>query len=275
MLFRLAVETGLRAGEIRNLTPRSFDLDALPPTVTVQAAFSKHRREDVQPLPPNLAVKLRAFVEDRPVDNPVFSLPSRYNIVRMLRADSTDARSAWIDDAGMDQAERKQRERTSFLAYRDESGRVIDFHAFRHTFITNLARGGVHPKQAQDLARHSDINLTMSRYSHTVMADRAAALEALPDLSPRPVEERQRATGTHGKDSGMCTSMWKQGSSEGRLVSSDGTETEHERHDETRVSTDEKEPYDASRHSMSPPDNTEGAGSRTQDLRLKRPLLYH
>ena len=39
------------------------------------------------------------------------------------------------------------------------------FHALRHTFITNLARSGVHPKTAQSLARHSTITLTMDRYS--------------------------------------------------------------------------------------------------------------
>ena len=53
------------------------------------------------------------------------------------------------------------------IPYRDDAGRVADFHSLRHTFITNLARGGVHPKVAQALARHSTITLTMDRYSHT------------------------------------------------------------------------------------------------------------
>ncbi|MFH5804676.1 hypothetical protein [Alienimonas sp. DA493] len=39
------------------------------------------------------------------------------------------------------------------MAYRDAAGRVLDFHALRHTFVTNLARSGVHPKHAQALAR--------------------------------------------------------------------------------------------------------------------------
>ena len=47
-----------------------------------------------------------------------------------------------------------------------------------------LARGGVHPKVAQDLARHSDINLTISRYSHTELAERAKALACLPETAP-------------------------------------------------------------------------------------------
>ncbi len=39
-------------------------------------------------------------------------------------------------------------------------------HALRHTFISNLARAGIHPKTAQALARHSTITLTLDRYSH-------------------------------------------------------------------------------------------------------------
>jgi site-specific recombinase XerC len=51
MLYRLAVGTGFRVSELASLTPESFNLIADRPTVTVQAGHSKHRREDVQPLP--------------------------------------------------------------------------------------------------------------------------------------------------------------------------------------------------------------------------------
>lgn len=182
LLYRLAAETGLRAGEIRNWTPRSFDLEGEPPTVTVEAGYSKPRREDAEPLPPNLAADLRTIMADRSATSPVFAMPPPDTVVKTLRADLADARSVWIDEA-LDDIERDRRETSSFLVYRDRTGRVAGFHALRHTFVTNLARAGVHPKQAQDLARHSDINLTMSRYSHTLMADRAAALKALPGLT--------------------------------------------------------------------------------------------
>ena len=95
-------------------------------------------------------------------------------------------------------AERQEREQTSFLAYRDHAGSVADFHALRHTFISNLARSGVHPKQAQTLARHSDINLTLNRYTHTTQGEQSEALERLPDLSS-PVGRQAKATGTDGK----------------------------------------------------------------------------
>ncbi len=48
---------------------------------------------------------------------------------------------------------------------------------------------------AQSHMRHSDINLTMTAYGHTLTGQEAAAVEALPDLS-LPSGQQQRATGT-------------------------------------------------------------------------------
>ena len=47
---RLAVETGFRANELRTLTPEAFNLATDSPMITVKAAYSKRRREDVQPI---------------------------------------------------------------------------------------------------------------------------------------------------------------------------------------------------------------------------------
>ena len=96
------------------------------------------------------------------------------------------------DSADIFKADRK----AAGIAARDDAGRVVDFHALRHTFISNLAAGGVHPKTAQTLARHSTITLTMNRYTHQLAGDEAAALRVLPDLSAPVVAE---ATGTDGK----------------------------------------------------------------------------
>ncbi len=43
--------------------------------------------------------------------------------------------------------------------------------------------------------QHSDINLTMMRYTHTLRGQEARAIESLPDLS-KPSRQSQRATGT-------------------------------------------------------------------------------
>lgn len=66
----------------------------------------------------------------------------------------------WISEA-KSPADQLERERSDVLKYRDDAGRVFDFHSLRHQFISNLAQAGVHPKEAQTLARHSTITLTM------------------------------------------------------------------------------------------------------------------
>jgi integrase len=186
MLYRFTVETGLRAGELRSLTPASFQLDADPPTVTVDAAYSKHRREDVQPIRPALIAALKSWLESKRTQEHAFKMPDKP--ARMLRADLDAARRAWIDAARTDE-ERQRRDQTRFLAYVDQNGRIADFHALRHTFITNLTKGNVNPRVVQSLARHSTITLTMDRYSHIGLGDAAEALEklpSLPDSAPGP-----------------------------------------------------------------------------------------
>ena len=140
----------------------------------MEAGYAKGRREDRLPLRGSTAAALAAYLAGRLPNAKAFPLPHYPKGAEMLRAD--------LASAGIE--------------YEDEAGRQADFHALRHTFITNLAAAGVHPKQAMDLARHPDINLTLARYSHTVLADRAQAVAALPDLSAAPEEEAMRATGT-------------------------------------------------------------------------------
>ena len=171
MLYRVAVETGLRAGELRSLNRASFSLDGKPATVTVAASYSKHRRDDTLPLRPGLAESLKTFLAMHSPAATVFGVTRREYLSRAFKED--------LVAAGIDPA--------------DTAGRIADFHALRHTFISNLASGGVHPKVAQTLARHSTITLTMNRYSHTFQGDETAALATLPDLTRTP--QQREATG--------------------------------------------------------------------------------
>ncbi len=186
LLYRLAAETGLRAGELRSLTRMSFDLDGDSPTVAVEAAYSKRRRADTLPLRAELAGDLRDYLVAMTPSTPAFKMPRPDDLAKMLRAD--------LDAVGIE--------------YRDDAGRVVDFHALRHTFITNLASGGVHPKTAQALARHSTITLTMDRYSHSCRDQEIDALSRLPNLS-ETARQAARATGTddaqpQGKNLASC-----------------------------------------------------------------------
>ncbi len=177
LCYWLAVETGLRSGEIRSLTRASFVLDGDSPSVTVAAGYSKRRREDTLPLREDLTAALRAFLASRMPQAPAFRISGKHHVSKLLRFD--------LEAAG--------------IIYRDDAGRVADFHSLRHTFISNLANGGVHPKTAQLLARHSTISLTMDRYTHSLVGEQSTALAVLPDLSQPSVYE-VRATGTGGEN---------------------------------------------------------------------------
>ena len=203
MLYNVALNTGLRASELASLTPRSFDLDGDPATVCCLGAYTKNGEQATLPLRPDLVGALKQWLADRPADAPLW--PGRWAKSRaaaaMIRRDLAAAKAAWVKQAPSE-TEKADRERSSFLDYRDASGRIADFHSLRHTFITNLVRGKVHPKNAQALARHSTINLTMNAYTHTVLGDLASDVDRLPAL-PAPTVSGTDAvalpdTGTDG-----------------------------------------------------------------------------
>ena len=81
--------------------------------VTVEAAHSKHRRTDVLPLRPDLVAELRTWLGKKPTAGRLFAIPAKAFL--MLYAD--------LAAAGVPIT---------------INGRVADFHALRHTFITML-----------------------------------------------------------------------------------------------------------------------------------------
>ncbi len=194
LYYRLALESGLRAGELRTLTRGSFDLDGKPPTVTVRASCSKNGKEATLPLRADTAALLAVHLEDRLPAALAFAAPSVSNHADMLREDLRAARAAWIV-ATPDKGERRKRWRSDTLRDKDSSGRILDFHGLRHSFLSALARSGVHPKVAQVLARHSSVTLTLDRYTHTAMESLEAAVEALPAVPSADPERAAVAAG--------------------------------------------------------------------------------
>ncbi len=180
MLYRAAMETGLRRKELRSLTPACIDFDAAMPVIVLDPANVKNRKPTVQAIRRELAEELRRWIQDAELgpESPLWGNLTEHT-AKMLKKD--------LEAAG--------------IAYVDEAGLYADFHALRHSYVSLITQGGVHPKLAQKLARHSDINLTMSRYSHTLLSDEAEALDVLPEFpslfdGDRPDRQELRATGT-------------------------------------------------------------------------------
>jgi site-specific recombinase XerD len=149
--------TGLRKKEMGSLTAASFRLDDNPPTVTLAAACSKHRRMDVLPLHPTLVKMLRQWLAGFTSEQKLFPGLERKKLSEMIQKD--------LKRAG--------------IPYRTAEG-IADFHAAgRHTYITQLLRNGVTLPEAKELARHSDVKMTM-RYTHIGIDDQAKAVAKLP-----------------------------------------------------------------------------------------------
>jgi len=183
-VYRLALEAGLRWSEIRALTHDCLELQADPPLLRLSADMTKNKKDAVLPLRPSLAEYLKA------------ALPLGLPAVRLFPGMWKGKGSNMLrEDLEATRRETDGKEIVKAIPYIDEAGRVADFHALRHTFGTNLARAGVHPKAAQTLMRHSSITLTMDLYTHTALETKIEALSKLPDFRTQELQEA-KATGT-------------------------------------------------------------------------------
>jgi integrase len=169
MLYAIAAFTGLRAGECSRLTKASFDFDA--GTWTLPASATKNRKAVTLPLAPALANRLQPWLATLKRDV-------------LFPGD-------WVADAKCFAGKFLKRDmKRAGIPYRDATGRVADFHSLRYTFITTLAKAGVHPAKAQRLARHSTVTLTMNVYTSLDVDDLREAVSAIgadsnPPLTPR------------------------------------------------------------------------------------------
>lgn len=159
---------------LRSLTPESFKLDGKHPAVTVEAAYSKRRQEDVQPIRRDLADSLKPWLATKKPGEPVLPLPDK--TARMIQGDLKRAE----------------------IAAEDRSGRILDFHALRHTYISRVVMSGVSVKVAQELARHATPTLTIGRYAHVRLHDLTEALEALEPSAPDAEAQREEASPAAG-----------------------------------------------------------------------------
>jgi integrase len=175
VLYLLAIDTGFRSGELRELTVGCFDLDNA--TVTLGAEFCKNRQEAVQYLKRSRAEQLRAYLADREPGEKVFNMPLGVKVVTMLRRDLIAAGIKPIDERGT---------------------RVV-FHSLRYTLSTSLDRTGASLKERMTILRHSDKgSLTLGTYTTLQVIDLRGAVERLPDYpwpadAGIPAENREQA----------------------------------------------------------------------------------
>ena len=198
LLYQLAIQTGLRSGELRSLIRSSLMLDADRPYVLLEARQTKHRKAARQYIRPELA----AHVARSMPAATIFPMPRRENVAKMIRADLGAARDAWITDAGIDAGERVTRESGEFLRAEDRDGRILDFHALRHTCGAWAAIGGASPKAIQTLMRHSTIELSLGQYGHLLPDEAAETVARMPSVEPIALRLTGTATATANTQEG-------------------------------------------------------------------------
>jgi len=186
LLYSVAIQTGLRSGELRSLTRGCLYLDQNPPFILCKAGSTKNRKDARQYVQPSLAREMREYISTKVPRSVVFRMPDESSVADMLRADLADAREAWLDEARDDPDEHGRRVQSDFLLHANHEGEVLDFHALRHTCGAWLAMVGVHPKTVQSVMRHSTITLTMDTYGHMFPGQEAEAVSRLPDMLAEP-----------------------------------------------------------------------------------------
>lgn len=184
MLYKTAYASGLRCSKLRSLTTASLMLGDAAPIIVLEAAHSKSGNRDEQLIPMWLADDLQTWLRNKPAPAVVSGR------LRELWPGSWDGRAAEMLREDL---------KAAGVPYVDEAGEYFDFHAIRHDYLTGFSERDVSPKKAQQLARHSDINLTMNTYTHLKSHDLVETVEAIPNPFEVVAQQRQRATGTDGK----------------------------------------------------------------------------
>ena len=176
VVYMLAVWTGLRRNEIRQLTWGDIRLDMIPGHILLRARTTKSKRADSLPIHEQLSDELQAWrpCNAGPDDRVVSTVPH----MKTLRAD--------LALAG--------------IVYKDDAGRYVDFHSLRVSLSTMLAAHKVSPRAAQALMRHTDPRLTALVYTDERLLPLAAELQNVPAI---PLKEEGGgigllATGTEG-----------------------------------------------------------------------------
>ncbi len=174
--YQLLMGTGLRRSELLALRWGDVKLNAPLPFIQLRAGDTKSKRADVLPLRADLADVLRKAKGDADEGETVVKVLPRIPTHRRYLA---AAGIAWLDDAG----------------------RRADIHCLRHSYGTLLSKGGVSPREAMSLMRHTDLRLTMKTYTDPRIFDLAGAVAKLPMHFGTSTDagESAKATGTDCK----------------------------------------------------------------------------
>lgn len=178
-LYQIVFYTGLRAEELFQLKPESFDFVSKRITFLAGKTRKDKVREDTLPLHPDLVLKIKDWVESKKCGEPLFDCWHPQYFGTLFKQDMLRARDLYISSAKTSE-EKKIREQDGFLKWKNSYG-FADLHALRTTFISNVAQVAS-PKECQRLARHSDIRTTFNYYVKVTDLELENVVAKLPKI---------------------------------------------------------------------------------------------
>lgn len=166
LLYLLAVETGLRRGELRSLTVASVDLKGA--CVFVKGGpdgATKNKDGAHQYFTVETGVLFKEYIKGKMPGVQLF--PIHHRSGRMVQED--------CKAAGIEAENHKGK---------------LTFHSLRHTCGSYLLAHGVHPKEVQEIMRHKDYGLTMNRYGHSLDGYKRKAVNKLPRFAKKDARDK-------------------------------------------------------------------------------------
>ena len=184
VLYMVAVLSGLRANELRNIRVRH--LDVKNNGFNLEAGWTKGRKATFQPLDPELVALLVEISKGKGPDDFLFHVPA--NTAEMLYRD--------MEKAGVPKVTAEGK---------------LDFHALRNGFVTYAYEVGANDKEAQVLARHTNVSRTKNVYARTRsprLAELAVAIRklVLPTLHV-PKSVQQAPVASEASVGSLCESI--------------------------------------------------------------------
>ncbi|MFH1740578.1 MAG: site-specific integrase [bacterium] len=154
LLYEVALMSGLRAGELRSLTVEHLDVKRTG--LLLDGEWTKNRKQGFQPVPRWLTGELKDFVDSG-------------SAVELYRRDSRNRRRAILERPLLfvprDPSYELEKDLANAGIAKHTAEGKVDFHSLRTTFVSLIVEAGASAKEAQTLARHSTVDLTMNVYA--------------------------------------------------------------------------------------------------------------
>jgi len=182
LLYRFAAGTGLRSTRISKLTRESFGEHRGRHAVLIPAGRkNKERKARVVPLDESLWGMLEAHLVGKLLKAPVFTMPEKRHVAKMVKVDVDAARAAWIGEASNDR-EQIDREASDFLRSKNDKNQHLDFHSFRHTRgVWLFEHHRAMPREVQELLGVGSLAL-VDRYSRSLTLTDLSVVDRGPKL---------------------------------------------------------------------------------------------